>query len=134
MAAPLQDLHVLVFDEIDAIFRERGRGDGSAASMAYDSVVNALLTLMDGLGEIDNIVVIGMTNRRQLIDPALLRPGRFEVQLEIGLPDAVGRRAILGIHTRQMAESGLLAADVDLPLLADLTARFSGAELAGMVR
>ncbi len=77
------DLHILIFDEIDAIFRTRGQGDGSAASMAFDGVVNALLTKMDGLTKTDNIIVFGLTNRRELIEPALLRPGRFEVEIEV---------------------------------------------------
>ena len=68
------EMHILIFDECDAIFRVRGENDGSAASKSYDSVVNALLTKMDGLTEIDNIVVIGLTNRKELLDPALLRP------------------------------------------------------------
>jgi hypothetical protein len=76
-------LHILIFDEIDAIFRTRGQGDGSAASMAFDGVVNALLTKMDGLTKTDNIIVFGLTNRRELIEPALLRPGRFEVEIEV---------------------------------------------------
>ena len=61
-------VHILIFDEIDAVSRKRGRGDGSAASLAYDSVVNALLTQMDGLKEMNNVVVFGMTNRKELID------------------------------------------------------------------
>lgn len=69
------DLYVLILDEIDAVFRERGRGDGSAASVAYDSVVNALLTQMDGLQGMDNMVVFGLTNRKvgQVTPP----PGPF---------------------------------------------------------
>ncbi|EGD79381.1 hypothetical protein PTSG_09791 [Salpingoeca rosetta] len=128
------DVHFIIFDELDAIFRERGRGDGSAASMAYDSVVNALLTQMDGLNEINNVIVFGMTNRRELIDPALLRPGRFEVQVEIGLPDFDGRSAILRIHTEEMKENSLLDDGVDLDEIARRTSRYSGAELAGIVR
>ena len=72
-------------------FLPAGKSDSSAAAAAYDSVVNQLLTKMDGLRSIHNILVIGMTNRRDLIDAALLRPGRFEVQIEIGLPDEEGR-------------------------------------------
>eukprot|EP00052_Salpingoeca_macrocollata_P026788 m.250476 g.250476 ORF g.250476 m.250476 type:complete len:873 (+) comp22641_c1_seq2:58-2676(+) len=128
------DLFILIFDEIDSIFRERGRGDGSAASVAYDSIVNTLLTLMDGLQETNNIVVFGMTNRKELIDTALLRPGRFEVQIEIGLPSEEGRKAIFDIHTRDMRSSGLLGASVDTTALAKSTPRFSGAEIAGIVR
>lgn len=128
------DVHIIIFDEIDAIFRERGKGDGQAANLAYDSVVNALLTKMDGLEEADNIVVIAMTNRKELLDPALLRPGRFEVQIEIGLPKAEGRRKILAIHTRQMRDSGLVDKDVDFDEVAEMLPRVSGAEIAGMVR
>eukprot|EP00045_Choanoeca_perplexa_P013864 m.159095 g.159095 ORF g.159095 m.159095 type:complete len:885 (+) comp16482_c0_seq1:174-2828(+) len=128
------DVHILIFDEIDAIFRERGNGDGSAASVAYDSVVNSLLTLMDGLKEQDNIVVFGMTNRPKLIDRALLRPGRFEVQIEIGLPDFSGRVSIFNIHTRSMRAAKLLHDEVDLQALASATRRFSGAEIAGVIR
>eukprot|EP01147_Barroeca_monosierra_P007595 gene7595-9865_t len=133
-ATDKQEVHFIIFDEIDAIFRERGRGDGSAASMAYDGVVNALLTQMDGLQEIDNVVVFGMTNRRELIDAALLRPGRFEVQVEIGLPTLSGRRAILQIHTKDMRTNNLLGKDVNLEDIAQRTTRYSGAELAGIVR
>ena len=89
---------------------------------------------MDGLNEVHNIIVIGMTNRRELLDPALLRPGRFEVQIEINLPDKKGRWEIFEIHTRLMRESSMLSADVDLWGLASNTTRFSGAEVAGVVR
>jgi vesicle-fusing ATPase len=128
------DVHIVIFDEIDAIFRERGRGDGSAANMAYDSVVNALLTKMDGLEQADNLVVIAMTNRKELLDPALLRPGRFEVQIEIGLPKEEGRKQIMAIHTHQMRESGLVAEGVDFDAIATELPRVSGAEIAGLVR
>eukprot|EP00730_Choanoeca_flexa_P007178 TRINITY_DN12292_c0_g1_i24.p1 TRINITY_DN12292_c0_g1~~TRINITY_DN12292_c0_g1_i24.p1 ORF type:complete len:291 (+),score=58.22 TRINITY_DN12292_c0_g1_i24:873-1745(+) len=128
------EVHILIFDEIDAIFRERGIGDGSSASLAYDSVVNSLLTLMDGLKEQSNIVVFGMTNRPKLIDKALLRPGRFEVQIEIGAPDKEGRKSIFSIHTKSMRAANLLAGDVDLNALASMTSSFTGAEIAGVVR
>ena len=102
--------------------------------MAYDALVNQLLTLMDGLTEMHNTLVVGLTNRRELLDPALLRPGRFEVQIEIGLPDEEGRREIFEIHTRLMRESHMLSTDVSLSDLAANTTRFSGAEIAGVVR
>jgi len=130
-------LHVIIFDEIDALCRARGGGGGGGGGGAQavgDSVVNQLLTKMDGVASAPNLLLIGLTNRRDLLDEALLRPGRLEVQLEIGLPDRAGRAAILGIHTRAMAASGLLAADVDLDALAAETPNYSGAELAGVVR
>ena len=89
---------------------------------------------MDGLNEVHNTLVIGLTNRRELLDPALLRPGRFEVQIEVTLPDEDGRCEIFDIHTREMRRNGLLGADVNSRELAANTSRFSGAEIAGVVR
>ena len=68
-----------MFDEIDAICRPRGMGGDQAVGMVYDGLVNQLLSLLDGVDALDNILVVGMTNRKDLIDPALLRPGRLEV-------------------------------------------------------
>lgn len=131
---PNSDLYVIVIDEIDAICKPRGKTDGSSAGVAYDAIVNQLLTLMDGLDEVHNTLVIGMTNRRELLDSALLRPGRFEVQIEVNLPDEQGRKEIFEIHTRSMRGSQMLAPDVSLIELAANTSRFSGAEIAGVVR
>lgn len=131
---PQSDLFVIIIDEIDAICKPRGKTDQSAAGVAYDALVNQLLTLMDGLSEMHNTLVVGLTNRKELLDSALLRPGRFEVQIEIGLPDEEGRREIFEIHTRSMRESHMLSPDVNLFDLAANTTRFSGAEIAGVVR
>lgn len=131
---PLSDLYVIIIDEIDAICKPRGKSDMSAAGVAYDALVNQLLTLLDGLVEVHNTLVVGLTNRRELMDSALLRPGRFEVQIEVNLPDEEGRREIFEIHTRTMRNSSLLAPDVDVSGLAANTSRFSGAEIAGVVR
>uniref|UniRef100_A0A1X7VB22 Vesicle-fusing ATPase n=1 Tax=Amphimedon queenslandica TaxID=400682 RepID=A0A1X7VB22_AMPQE len=128
------ELYVIIIDEIEAICKPRGKIDQSSAGAAYDSVVNQLLTLLDGLSQSSNVLVIGMTNRKELMDPALLRPGRFEVQIEVGLPDEEGREEIFSIHTREMRESGILSTDVNLKELAANTTRFSGAEIAGVVR
>lgn len=130
------DLHVLIFDEIDALCRRRGASDSSSGggNSVGDSIVNQLLTKLDGVQSVPNILVIGLTNRRDLLDDALLRPGRLEVQLEIGLPDVDGRAAILNIHTKAMRAASLLATDVDLNALAAKARNFSGAELAGVVR
>lgn len=99
-----------------------------------DTVVNQLLSKMDGVHSLNNILLIGMTNRLDLIDEALLRPGRFEVHIEIGLPDEQGRLEILTIHTRGLVENGYLADDVDLLNLASLTKNYSGAEIEGLVK
>nr|KAG5713627.1 hypothetical protein BaRGS_024675 [Batillaria attramentaria] len=125
-------LHIIIFDEIDAICKARGSVAGNSA--VHDTVVNQLLAKLDGVEQLNNILVIGMTNRKDMIDEALLRPGRLEVQMEIGLPDEHGRHQILSIHTETMRTHGKLASDVDLAELAVLTKNFSGAEIEGLVR
>ncbi|XP_044193492.1 vesicle-fusing ATPase-like isoform X1 [Thunnus albacares] len=125
-------LHIIIFDEIDAICKQRGSMAGSTG--VHDTVVNQLLSKIDGVEQLNNILVIGMTNRPDLIDEALLRPGRLEVKMEIGLPDEKGRIQILNIHTAQMRQYKLLANDVDIQELAVETKNYSGAELEGLVR
>ncbi|GFN82936.1 vesicle-fusing ATPase-like [Plakobranchus ocellatus] len=125
-------LHIIIFDEIDAICKARGSVAGNTA--VHDTVVNQLLTKLDGVEQLNNILVIGMTNRKDMIDEALTRPGRLEVQMEIGLPDEHGRGQILNIHTETMRTNEKLADDVDLGELAALTKNFSGAEIEGLVR
>uniref|UniRef100_A0A8C7V2G2 Vesicle-fusing ATPase n=1 Tax=Oncorhynchus mykiss TaxID=8022 RepID=A0A8C7V2G2_ONCMY len=125
-------LHIIIFDELDAICKQRGTGQGSTG--VHDTVVNQLLSKIDGVEQLNNILVIGMTNRPDLIDDALMRPGRFEVKMEIGLPDEKGRVQILNIHTNKMRDFGLLAPDVDVKELAAGTKNYSGAELEGLVR
>lgn len=89
---------------------------------------------MDGVDQLNNVLIIGMTNRLDMIDEALLRPGRLEVHIEISLPDEGGRFQILNIHTSKMRNNGVMASDVDLAELASLTKNFSGAELGGLVK
>ncbi|KAK2884498.1 vesicle-fusing ATPase-like [Channa argus] len=125
-------LHIIIFDEIDAICKQRGSMAGSTG--VHDTVVNQLLSKIDGVEQLNNILVIGMTNRPDLIDEALLRPGRLEVKMEIGLPDERGRIQILNIHTARMRQNELLSTDVDINELAVETKNFSGAELEGLVR
>lgn len=125
-------LHIIIFDEIDAICRTRGSLSGSTG--VHDTVVNQLLAKIDGVEQLNNILLIGMTNRKDMIDEALLRPGRLEVQMEIGLPDEEGRLQILDIHTAQLKKNSKLAEDVDLKDLAKRTRNFSGAEIEGLVR
>ncbi|XP_059435961.1 vesicle-fusing ATPase [Corylus avellana] len=126
------DLHVIIFDEIDAICKSRGSTrDGTGV---HDSIVNQLLTKIDGVESLNNVLLIGMTNRKDLLDEALLRPGRLEVQIEISLPDENGRLQILQIHTNKMKENSFLAPDVNLQELAARTKNYSGAELEGVVK
>ena len=119
---------VIFIDEIDALAPARGGSFGD--SNVTERVVNTLLAEMDGLEELQGVVVIGATNRPTLLDPALLRPGRFDEIVYVPVPDAEGRRTILGIQTKAMP----LADDVDLDVLAEKTERFSGADLENLVR
>jgi transitional endoplasmic reticulum ATPase len=115
---------ILFFDEIDALAPIRGNSNNSVT----DSVVAALLTEMDGVSERGDVFVIGATNRRDLIDPALLRPGRLEVHLRLGLPAPEARRAFFDISDVPFA------ADVDLGGLVERTEGYSFAELSGLLR
>ena len=133
-------LHIIILDEMDAIARKRGSMTSDTTGVR-DSVVNQLLAKMDGVKEASNVLVVGLTNRPELLDPALLRPGRLEVQLRVELPGLSGRRDILRIHTRQMREAGGMSSaavewmeDLSERGLAATTEHFSGAELAGLVR
>lgn len=128
------DLHVIIFDEIDAICKKRGGGGGGGNERVGDSVVNQLLAKIDGVDSLNNILLIGMTNRMDMLDRALLRPGRFEVHIEIGLPDLDGRKQILNIHTGNMRKSGCMSSDIDLKFLAENTKNYTGAEIEGLVR
>uniref|UniRef100_A0A7S4B2N9 Vesicle-fusing ATPase n=2 Tax=Chrysotila carterae TaxID=13221 RepID=A0A7S4B2N9_CHRCT len=130
-------LHIIVLDELDAFCRERGalRGDTSGIR---DSVVNQLLAKLDGVEELNNILVIGLTNRPELIDAALLRPGRLEVHVKVDLPDEAGRQTILGIHSRKLRQRGCFDAAALAAIgggaLAKSTFGYSGAQLAGLLR
>jgi vesicle-fusing ATPase len=89
---------------------------------------------MDGVDQLNNILIIGMTNRLDMIDEALLRPGRLEVHMEISLPDEAGRYQILNIHTMKMRVNGVMDQNVDLQELAVNTKNFSGAEIGGLIK
>ncbi|MDR7433670.1 MAG: ATP-dependent zinc metalloprotease FtsH [Armatimonadota bacterium] len=119
----------LVFiDEIDAVGRQRGAGLGGGHD-EREQTLNQLLVEMDGFDPNAGIIVIAATNRPDILDPALLRPGRFDRRIVVDNPDTKGRRAILGVHVRGKP----LAEDVDLDLLAKRTPGFSGADIANMV-
>lgn len=113
---------IIFLDEIDALAPKRAKVVGDVEKR----VVAQLLALMDGLVERGEVVVIGATNLPELVDPALRRPGRFDREIAIGVPDRAARRQILGIHSRRMP----LAADVDLAQLAEITHGYVGADLA----
>jgi transitional endoplasmic reticulum ATPase len=119
---------IIFIDELDSLVPARGGGLGEP--QVTERVVNTILSEMDGLEELQNVVVIGATNRPTLIDPALLRPGRFDELIYVGVPDTAGRRRILAIHTEGMP----LATDVDLEAIAQRTDRFTGADLEDLVR
>ena len=119
---------VIFIDELDSLVPARGGGLGEP--QATERVVNTILSEMDGLEELQSVVVIGATNRPNLIDPALLRPGRFDELVYVGVPDAAGRERILEIQTEKMP----LAADVDLRSIAGQTERYTGADLEDVVR
>ncbi len=118
---------VLFFDELDALAPARG---SLAGDRVQERVVAQLLTEMDGLEELRNVVVLGATNRLDLLDPALLRPGRFAVQIEVPLPDEAGRAAVFAVHLRGRP----LAPDVDPARLARETPGLSGADVEDVVR
>ncbi|MBE6485465.1 MAG: AAA family ATPase [Methanosphaera stadtmanae] len=118
---------VIFFDEIDAIASTRG---DSLDSGVTQRVVNQLLTEMDGMEELHDISVIAATNRPDIIDPALLRPGRFDRHVEVGLPDVKSREAIFKVHTKDMP----LAEDVDIKELAEKTEGFVGADIEAVCR
>ncbi|PBP18300.1 vesicular-fusion protein SEC18 [Diplocarpon rosae] len=126
-------LHIIIFDELDAVCKQRGSGAGGGTGVG-DSVVNQLLSKLDGVDQLNNILLIGMTNRMDMIDDALLRPGRLEVHMEISLPDEDGRAQILKIHTSKMLDNNVMDRDVNVAELAHLTKNFSGAELGGLVK
>ena len=125
-------MHIIIFDEFDAIAKHRG--SSSSGTGAGDNIVNQLLSIIDGVQTMDNFLVIGMTNRLDLIDKAVLRPGRFEVHIEVGLPDEKGRGQILKIHTKTMSTNKLLGSDVDLDQLAKQLKNYTGAEIEAVVK
>lgn len=119
----------LVFiDEIDAVGRHRGQGMGGGHD-EREQTLNALLVEMDGFDTQEGVIIIAATNRPDVLDPALLRPGRFDRQVTVPLPDVNGREQILGVHARKIK----LSAGVDLGLIAKGTPGFSGAELANLL-
>ena len=121
LAAPC----IIFLDEVDALVPRRG---GNSDSHVTENVVSQILTEIDGLEELHNVLIIGATNRLDIVDPAILRPGRFDRIIEVPLPDAKSRSNIFKIHTKKKP----LAKDVDLEKIVKLTDGFSGAEISGV--
>ena len=118
---------IVFVDELDAVGRQRGLGVGGGSD-EREQTLNQLLVEMDGFDERQNVIVIAATNRPDVLDPALLRPGRFDRHVSVGLPDRQGRAGILDIHTRRLP----MAEDVDLAAVSRITTGFSGADLANL--
>ena len=119
---------IIFIDEIDAVGRHRGAGVGGGND-EREQTLNQLLVEMDGFEMKDNIILIAATNRPDILDPALLRPGRFDRQIVVDRPDRPGRRAILDVHTRGKP----IGKEIDLDALAAQTPGFTGADLANLV-
>ena len=119
---------IVFIDEIDAVGRQRGAGLGGGHD-EREQTLNQLLVEMDGFGKNEGVIVMAATNRKDILDPALLRPGRFDRQIYIGAPDWRGREEILRIHAKDKP----IADDVDFEALAKTTAGFTGADLANLV-
>lgn len=119
---------IIFIDEIDAVGRQRGAGVGGGHD-EREQTLNQLLVEMDGFDANEGIIILAATNRPDILDPALLRPGRFDRQVTVGRPDVRGREEILKVHTRNKP----LSAEVDLSVIAKQTAGFTGADLANLV-
>ncbi len=119
---------IIFIDEIDAVGRQRGTGLGGGHD-EREQTLNQLLVEMDGFGANEGVIMIAATNRADILDPALLRPGRFDRQVMVGYPDINGREAILKVHSREKP----LAPDVNLKTIAKTTAGFTGADLSNLL-
>ncbi|MDX2227666.1 MAG: ATP-dependent zinc metalloprotease FtsH [Verrucomicrobiae bacterium] len=119
---------LIFIDEIDAVGRHRGHGMGGGHD-EREQTLNALLVEMDGFDTQEGIIIIAATNRKDVLDPALLRPGRFDREVHVSLPDVRGREQILKVHAKKIK----LSEDVDLGIIAKATPGFSGAELANLI-
>ncbi|MEA5056786.1 ATP-dependent zinc metalloprotease FtsH [Anaerotignum propionicum] len=119
---------IVFIDEIDAVGRRRGAGLGGGHD-EREQTLNQLLVEMDGFGINDSVIIIAATNRADILDPALLRPGRFDRQVYVGRPDVRGREAILRVHSK----GKILSPEVDLKVVAQTTAGFTGADLANLL-
>ncbi|HRP63059.1 MAG TPA: ATP-dependent zinc metalloprotease FtsH, partial [Phycisphaerales bacterium] len=120
---------IIFLDEIDAVGRRRGGGFSSGGHDEREQTLNAILVEMDGFEANDQVIVIAATNRHDVLDPALTRPGRFDRRVDVTLPDLLGRKQILSVHAKRVK----LGPDIDLERLARGTPMFSGADLAAVI-
>ncbi len=120
---------IIFLDEIDAIGRRRGGGFSGGGNDEREQTLNAILVEMDGFGSGDGVIVVAATNRPDVLDPALIRPGRFDRQIQVPLPDVAGRLEILGVHAKKVK----LGPNVDMEKIARGTPMFSGADLAAII-
>lgn len=127
-----KELHLIILDEIDSLCKQRGSSTSDTG--IGDKIVNQFLTMIDGPKSLNNVLLIGMTNRKDILDEAIMRPGRLEVVIEIGLPNEQGRIDILNIHTKKIRENNCLTDDVDMTTIAKNTKNYTGAELEGLIR
>lgn len=121
---------VLFIDEIDGVARHRSQGSGSSGAREHDQTLNALLVEMDGMNGRDGVFVIGATNRKDMLDPAVIRPGRLDVHANVPLPDITGREEILNVHIRNKK----VADDFDAKQIARGTPGFSGADMENIAK
>ena len=121
-------LHVYIFDEIDSIGRTRG-----SSSSVSDTAINQLLTVIDGLKQDTNVIIFGLTNRKDILDPALMRPGRFEIHIYIGLPKLDGRKEIFTVHCKELINNSHMNLSL-IDQLAEKTSNFTGAEIESIVK
>jgi len=124
---------VIFFDEIDSLAGKRGAGMGGGSKVT-DNVLNQLLAEMDGIEDLTNVIVIGATNRPDILDPALMRPGRFDRIVYVTIPDVKGREKILEIHTKKMRENKVLDKSVSLKELAKNLEGYTGADIESLAR
>ena len=123
-------IHLILIDEVDAMLVRRGVSDSTGTG---DRVVTQFLTGLDGINKKNNVIVFGTTNRLDLIDPAVMRPGRMNMKMEFSLPDEQQRLQILEIQSKELRASGMFHPDVDLDYLAKTTTGFTGAELVSLI-
>ena len=123
-------IFLILIDEVDAMLPKRGVSDATGTA---DKVVTQFLTCLDGVNKKNNVIVFGTTNRLDLIDPAVMRPGRMNMKMEFSLPDEQQRLQILEIQSKELRSSGMFHPDVDLEYLAEKTTGFTGAELVSLI-
>jgi vesicle-fusing ATPase len=127
-------LHLIIFDEIDAICQRRSTESSSARNSVHNSINTQILTEIDGIRYLDNILIVGTINVLEAIDPALFRPGRLDTLIKVPLPNAEGRSAIFNIYTKTLLKNSLISDDVNIERLTRQTRGMTGAHIEQLVR